>query len=229
MSAAHIFLNGAYRPEESGFYKSFLTSGDLVIAADAAVVILNAWGIVPNLLVGDLDSLPANYEIKTCKIKAREIKKAPAEKDYTDGEIALQEALAQAPAEINFYGFLPREEEVDHFYGNLELLAKASLEGIRAVARSPRMDIYLLTEKLPEIRFTASIGDIVSLAPYCCSAAGGVTAQGLKWPLCLENITPDGKYLRNQAAEENIHISRQQGMLAVFHGKERQLAITGVP
>ena len=63
--------------------------------------------------VGDFDSLkyiptPAPEEIY------------PAEKDYTDGEIALKKLIALGVDEIEIYGGGGGRE--DHFLGNLQLL-----------------------------------------------------------------------------------------------------------
>lgn len=53
----------------------------------------------------------------------------PAEKDFTDGEIALFKLLQDGVDEIEIYGGGGGRE--DHFLGNLQLLYKAHSEGIR--------------------------------------------------------------------------------------------------
>ena len=73
--------------------------------------------------IGDFDSLdevpfPAPEEIY------------PAEKDYTDGEIALAKLLKQGVEKIEIYGGGGGRE--DHFLGNLHLLYRASEEGVQA-------------------------------------------------------------------------------------------------
>ena len=73
--------------------------------------------------IGDFDSLketpyPAPEEIY------------PAEKDYTDGEIALFKLLKQGVKEIEIYGGGGGRE--DHFLGNLHLLYRAYKDGVQA-------------------------------------------------------------------------------------------------
>lgn len=75
--------------------------------------------------IGDFDSLsetpyPAPEEIY------------PAEKNFTDGEIALFKMLAAGVDFIEFYGFGGGRE--DHFLGNLQLLYKAYKSGVRCAA-----------------------------------------------------------------------------------------------
>lgn len=95
--------------------------------------------------VGDFDSLdevpfPAPEEIY------------PAEKDFTDGEIALFKMIDAGITELEIYGGGGGRE--DHFLGNLQLLYRAQLSGVKC---------KMICEN--SIIFPAS-GDI-SLGEYC--------------------------------------------------------------
>lgn len=54
----------------------------------------------------------------------------PSEKDYTDGELALNRAIERGFCEVEIYGGGGGRE--DHFLGNLHLLYQASERGISA-------------------------------------------------------------------------------------------------
>jgi thiamine pyrophosphokinase len=67
-----------------------------VICADGGARHLEAAGILPLLIVGDMDSLDSAsqqyYEAKGCRIICH-----PQRKDETDTELALHEAFTMAP------------------------------------------------------------------------------------------------------------------------------------
>lgn len=67
-------------------------SYDFVIGVDFGNINLINAGILPDLAVGDFDSVNAD-ELKLIKTKAKELIILPAEKDDTDLEVALDVAL----------------------------------------------------------------------------------------------------------------------------------------
>lgn len=89
--------------------------------------------------IGDFDSLnevpyPSPEEIY------------PAEKDYTDGEIALFKILKQGVNEIEIYGGGGGRE--DHFLGNLQLLYLAHTKGVKAKMITERSVIFPASGKI---------------------------------------------------------------------------------
>lgn len=86
--------------------------GDIVLAADGAL----AWAkdkIGIDITAGDFDSLgyvPANSVVY------------PSEKNFTDGEIALDLLIGKGCREIEIYGGGGKRE--DHFFGNLQLCTR---------------------------------------------------------------------------------------------------------
>ena len=92
MRRCFIFAAGSYyglreRPEP----------GDLVLAADAGYRICRQEGIIPDLLLGDFDSMEAPADF------AR-IRRVPVEKDDTDTMLAVKTALAWGCGEVYLYG-----------------------------------------------------------------------------------------------------------------------------
>ena len=72
-------------------------SDDLIIAADAGYHTYRNIGIVPNILLGDFDSMPAP------ETTAHTIR-LPVEKDDTDTLAAVRVALEQDCEEVHIYG-----------------------------------------------------------------------------------------------------------------------------
>ncbi len=119
--------------------------------------------------VGDFDSLgympePAPEEIY------------PAEKDYTDGEIALRKLIDCGACEIEIYGGGGGRE--DHFLGNLQLLYYAHMRGVKVKMITGRSEIFPVSGK---VVFDGLVGSTVSVLPF-----GGdvhiMGSTGLKYP-----------------------------------------------
>jgi thiamine pyrophosphokinase len=84
-----ILLGGALEPDER---VRTLVHGARAIAADGGMRACEALGLTPELWVGDFDSAPTSWshDIAACRGKP-----FPAEKNFTDGELAVEEAIAR--------------------------------------------------------------------------------------------------------------------------------------
>ena len=120
--------------------------------------------------LGDFDSLDYMPEPAPSKIY-------PTEKDLTDGEIALQRAIAEGATLIEIYGGGGKRE--DHFFGNLHLLYAALEAGARAEMITNFSRIYCVKGKFELI---GCRGRTVSVVPF-----GGkvhiIQSEGFYYPL----------------------------------------------
>ena len=108
---------------------------DAVIAVDGGFASLEAAGCVPDLALGDFDSLgfvPEDVPVKLF----------PAEKDASDMELALEEALTRGAGTVEVYGALGGR--LDHTLANLLLLASFAERGLDVMAVGERERIALL-------------------------------------------------------------------------------------
>lgn len=98
---------------------------DLLIAADGGCNLAIASGRIPDILIGDLDSVIQDNLIK-CQQSNSEIIKYPAEKDETDLELAVRYAVmhlknyGDPQDEIPLYG--AGGKRLDHLMGNIALM-----------------------------------------------------------------------------------------------------------
>ena len=92
----------------------------LVIAADRGMDHLAAQGIVPDLVVGDFDSLGRVPE-------GSNVVRHPVEKDDTDMLLAIREGLARGCRQFVLYGGLGGR--LDHTVANLQALAFLARHG----------------------------------------------------------------------------------------------------
>ena len=84
---------------------------DLIIAADAGYKNALSLGVHPDILLGDLDSLDTKDIPKDV-----ELLQVPAEKDFTDTQLAVDTALKKGAAEIVIIGGL--SGRLDHTLSN---------------------------------------------------------------------------------------------------------------
>jgi len=171
---AAIIGSGPLRPTRP--LRDLLGRANLVICADGGVQIARALGIVPQVVIGDFDSAGAAL-LSWARRKGARLIAYPREKDRTDAELALEYALEAGAADIDLFGVLGAR--IDHTLANIGLLIQAAGQQKRARILQGRAELFLAEAQTP---ISGRRGDLVSLIPLSDSA-GGVTTQGLKYPL----------------------------------------------
>lgn len=157
-------------------FRDLLVRADLLIAADGGGNALFAAGIVPHLVIGDLDSLTTEAEAAFVASGAL-IARYPAEKDETDLELALLAAAARGAEAIDVLGALGGRW--DQGLSNVALLALPELRGRRVRLLDVGQEAYLARD---ETAIPGGVGDTVSLLPIG-GPARGITTRGLYYPL----------------------------------------------
>ena len=156
---------------------------DLVIGADGGAARALAWGLVPHVVIGDLDSLPdaqrADLTARGCRFVVH-----PRAKDETDLELALTYAVHKGAQEILVLGALGGR--IDHTLANILLLALPGLSRVPVRIVAGRMEVRLIRGG-EATTLEGEPGDLVSLLPLG-GEASGVTTTGLVWPLCGETL-----------------------------------------
>lgn len=142
---------------------------DLLICADGGLRHAQNLGLVPDILLGDMDSVKSVPDGMQTKV-------FPVRKDETDGEIAVQYALSEGAEEIVMVGFSGCR--LDHTLTNIYFLKMIADAGKSGVFLDDKNEIYCLTKK---VTLTGRAGDLVSIVPICDMA--GVTTDGLEYPL----------------------------------------------
>ncbi|HEY4721353.1 MAG TPA: thiamine diphosphokinase, partial [Anaerolineae bacterium] len=94
---ALIFANGD-APDER-VIKRWLDAAALIIAADGGARNALSIGVMPQIVIGDLDSLHPADRLQLEQAQAQFIV-YPAHKDYTDLELAIRHALERGATEI---------------------------------------------------------------------------------------------------------------------------------
>ncbi len=178
----YIFLNGDFYMDKSPF--QFPSAGGFNIAVDGGIRHLRESNLIPDILIGDLDSV-SEQDLAWCKNLQIEIHQYPKEKDQTDFELALDYALKKNGDKIIVFGALGGR--IDHTLANIGLLGNPDYADRDIRIFSNNEDIYFLHSPTT---IKGNIGDIISLIPWGGPVLG-VTTIGLQYPLSDEDLLPD--------------------------------------
>jgi len=216
---AVIFANG--KIADGGLVKDCIHPDDFLIAANGGYQHIKTLALKPNLVIGDLDSLTAD-ERQAILSAGVEIKLHPAEKDKTDLELALEEAIQRKFSTILIVAALGGR--LDQTLGNLSLLAAPFLKKCTVSLEDGSTRVWLITRQ----RYPAGIiidghpGDRVSLIAFQMTAKGILT-HGLKYPLHFEDLQPfQTRGISNQMIAPSAEIRIEKGQLLVLHSRIKQ-------
>ena len=183
---------------------------DLTIAADKGLEAFEAAGVLPDLLLGDMDSV--SRDVLARREGSTEMERLPCEKDDTDGGHAMEVALARGAKEITILGALGGR--MDHALANLMLLKRAHEGGAFAQILDERVRIVRIDG---EITLRGARGDTFSLIPI--GEARGVTIAGCYYhaqeALSFDFVHPLG--VSNVITQDEARITVQEGDLLLFH------------
>lgn len=185
-----------------------------IIAADGGGNALYNNNIIPDVLLGDLDSI-SDEALSYFKEKDILIEKYPAEKDYTDGELALIKAVTLNPDEVVFLGAIG--SRMDHVFGNINLLYKAMLNNIEGKIVD-KNNIIMLSDK--GIVLEKFDGFKFSIIPYngCVEM---LTIEGGKYDLNNYTLnTGETITISNEFKDENVKISFKKGTILLIISKD---------
>lgn len=176
---AVIFANGCF-PDPAA-HRDLIRPDDLIVAADGGAAYARAVGRVPDVVIGDLDSLEPELRADLLATGTR-LLPHPAAKDETDLELALLYAVEQGADNILVLGALGGR--IDQTIANLLLLTHPALVRARVRVIEGTQTAFLIRG---EALIEGQPGDTVSLIPLGGDARG-ITAEGLRWPLDDETL-----------------------------------------
>lgn len=174
-----IVSNGVI--EDYDYYKKYINSGQFAIYCDGAVRHAKCLNLKPNLIIGDFDSAIIN-DINFYEQKNIEFKRFKTQKDETDTELAVKEAMNLNSNSITLIGGLGGR--FDHALANVHLLLIALKNGIEMKLVNECGEISMFDK---EINLSQTHFKYLSLIPFTEKAIG-VTTEGLLYPLNDETL-----------------------------------------
>jgi len=219
---AIIVANGHVDQDER--YGHLLRADDLVIAADGGTVLALQLGLEPQVVVGDMDSLPPNLRAELEAQGCQFIAHSPR-KDETDTELAILYALQRGADEIVLLAAVG--DRLDHTLANVFLLGLPELATVKASIVSGDGETWLLRGG-GELQIEGSPGDTVTLLAVGQDAVG-VSSEGLEWPLDGDTLRfGPARGVSNVMTSPVARVTLRQGLLLVFRLRldEEQEAMT---
>jgi len=213
MSIGHllVFANGELLYPQAA--RQMAARADKIIAADGGLAHVQALNLEPDLLVGDLDSVTPE-QIRWAEEVGAEVRKYPVEKDETDLELALQEAVETGCSRITITGALGGR--LDQMLSNIYLLNLPVLAGLDVRIDDGMQEVILIHGS---VDLQGSPGDTVSLLPLS-PIVRGISTSGLRHPLIEESlIFYHSRGISNEMISQNASIQIQSGILLCIHAR----------
>ena len=184
-----------------------LREADVRICCDSAAAALAAYGLEPDFIVGDMDSLSAEWRERYAGIITR-----IAEQDDNDLTKAFRLALTRNPSRITIVGATGKRE--DHTLGNVSLLLD--------YAHAAACPVEILTDHghfraiFDSATLTAFPGQQVSVFAFDNSLK--ITSAGLKYPTDAVVFDTLWKATLNEALSDTftLTLSHPGGVLLFF-------------
>lgn len=187
--------------------KGIIQNVDLVIGVDGGCAITYDYGLTPDLIVGDFDSL--DHEILNYyKESGIEVITLKEEKDLTDGEAAIIEGLKKGCDKLilcapSYF------EETDHLIGNIFLLKKYNMCKLinerEIISFSKPGDVII--DKIK--------GEKVSFIPLMKSE---IKIQGFKYDGTFNVDIGDSLTMRNEIVDEKAYLEVLKGEILIIQG-----------
>ena len=204
-----ILLGGSPPAEER--VRAEAARARALVCANGGYKVAMAAGLSPDLVVGDLDSLP---EWAREKLPEGAVHRDPNQDD-NDLEKAVRQAFRRwgPDAELVLLGAGPDHGRVDHAIANLGVLVTEPHRRIQQVEGAGRL-VALRSGKLA---IEDAVGVTVSVLPW--SLHGAVISEvGLHVPLDEERLQLGGRGLSNEVGDDNALVEVHEGVALIWIG-----------
>jgi thiamine pyrophosphokinase len=160
--------------------------------------------------IGDFDSLSIVPDPPPSEV-------FPSEKDFTDGEAAIERLLNAGVSSVEIYGGFGGRE--DHFIGNLHLLYRCAVRGVNASMVAEDTVIYTADGKFT---FQNLVGKTVSVFPFG-KPLHIINSKGLKYPYPTTLSYGECRGVSNIVLAEDAVLEWQAGEVALIFVNRRKV------
>jgi thiamine pyrophosphokinase len=207
---AAIFLNGA--PDPPDLLRSVAERADLVVAADGGARYALDAGVVPDLVVGDMDSLG---EALTREVEERGavLERHPVIKDKMDGHLAVVAVRERGATAVDL--LCAAGGRFSALFAVPHIMLASERMGLRATMVASWGQAFVLEAGSRTV--AGEPGDSVSVFPFTGPAIG-VTLEGFGYPLEDARLeVGDTLGFHNELIGEVGRVSVEEGGLLVIH------------
>lgn len=180
--------------------------GDLCIAADAGYRACQQAGVVPDLLLGDFDSMDQPEDFAN-------VLRSPVEKDDTDTMLAVKTGLEKGCKEFYLYGGTGGKR-LDHTLANLQTLLYLRRRGARGYLYDDDFVWTAIENEELTVEKTVEWG---LFSAFCQGdRAEGVDEEGFQYPLRDAVLTPEFPIgVSNHILKPRARVAVRKGVLIV--------------
>jgi thiamine pyrophosphokinase len=196
-----VILNGQMPTDDAIINQ--ITNSDYIIAVDGSANKLFDLEIIPDVIIGDLDSL------QNISNKNIELVKTPNQ-NKTDFRKTLEWCIEKNILNISIFGISGESE--DHFLGNYYTLSDFD----EKISWKAFTDFSVISPCMGNKKFESFKGQKVSL--FCMKGSSTVNSENLEYPLHSYHLKPSDDAVRNLSLEDHFTIESTTTIL-VFQSK----------
>ena len=196
-----VILNGQMPTDDTIINQ--ITNSDYIIAVDGSANKLFDLEIIPNVIIGDLDSL------QNIKNKDIELVETP-DQNKTDFRKTLEWCIEKNILNISIFGISGESE--DHFLGNYYTLSDFD----EKISWKAFTDFSVISPCMGNKKFESFKGQKVSL--FCMKGSSIVNSENLEYPLESYHLKPSDDAVRNLSLEDHFTIESTTTIL-VFQSR----------
>ncbi len=188
-----------------------------VVCADAGMKFCHEAGIMPDLILGDFDSVDEESYEYFQKVCPERMERFPSHKDETDTELALLRAIEAGADDITMIG--ATGTRLDHVMGNIQML-KLALDRKVSCQIVDAHNRIRMVDKFAELKKANQFGKYVSLLPFTPEVRG-ITLKGFAYE--VEDFTLVSGIARgvsNELEAETATIFCEEGILLVIESRD---------
>lgn len=207
MKSCLIFSGGSINGNE---YLPNIDNNTLVISADGGYLNTLKFNIIPDICMGDFDTLTIDIN-PSCKII-----KYPPEKDDTDTMLCVKKAISMGYDNIYIYGALGGR--FDHTIANIQTLEYITERNITAYIVDNQNIITMQKDSTKDYNH---YHDFRYFSIFSVSESSEVSAIGLKYP--LENTILNRNFplgVSNEILLDSATITVHKGTILVVYSKD---------
>ncbi len=210
---AAVFLNGSADPPD--LLRLVAGRADLVVAADGGALHALREGIVPDLVVGDMDSL-GEEGARELGDRGASLERHPSRKEKMDGHLAVLAAGKRGAADMDL--LCAAGGRLDAVFALPHLLLAAERLGARATALAAWGEMFVVEDGSRTVE--GEVGESVSVFPVAGPALG-VTLEGFEYPLRDARLEAgDTLGFHNELSAGKAWVAVGEGALLVIREKE---------
>ena len=196
-----VILNGQMPTDDTIINQ--ITNSDYIIAVDGSANKLFDLEIIPDVIIGDLDSL------QNIKNKDIELVETP-DQNKTDFRKTLEWCIEKNILNISIFGISGESE--DHFLGNYYTLSDFG----EKISWKAFTDFSVISPCVGNKKFESFKGQKVSL--FCMKGSSTVNSENLEYPLHSYHLKPSDDAVRNLSLEDHFTIESTTTIL-VFQSR----------